>query len=67
MSGDQNQGNSEDGDMVVINRIIKVTEVSCVDTERVSPQDKNSLETSVLGLDHALFKEGESVGNSSCT
>lgn len=67
MSVDQNQGTNEDGDVVVIDRIIKVTEVSCVDTQRVITQEKlDSLETSMLVLDQALFREGESVGNSSC-
>lgn len=67
MPVDHNQGNNEEGDVVVIDRFIKVTEVSCVDTQRVIPHDKlDSLKTSVLELDRALFREGESVGNSSC-
>ncbi|CAM8946883.1 unnamed protein product [Rhodiola kirilowii] len=68
MSVDQNQGNNEEGNVVVIDRIIEVTEVSYIETESNIPQAKlDSLERSMLELDEDSFRDGESNVNSSCT
>ncbi|KAL9689405.1 hypothetical protein QQ045_009790 [Rhodiola kirilowii] len=69
MSVDQNQGNNEEGNVVVIDRIIKVTEVSYIETKSNNiPRAKlDSLERSMLELDQASFRDGESNVNSSCT
>uniref|UniRef100_A0A7N0UQ51 Protein CROWDED NUCLEI 4-like n=1 Tax=Kalanchoe fedtschenkoi TaxID=63787 RepID=A0A7N0UQ51_KALFE len=55
VSVDQDQGTNEVGDVVVIDKMIKVTEVSCTDTENIAHGKLDDLESSMLD------------GNSSCT